>query len=57
MPEQGKLTKENAAICYEAIRELFDALPKSKRNEFLGHLNEIFLFLEAAKRELPSEVK
>lgn len=54
---QGDLTKENAQLCYEAVNEMFDALPKSKRMGYLGHLNDILLFLERGKRELPPEKK
>ncbi len=49
---QGDLTKENAATCLEAVNEMFEAISKSKRIEYLGHLNEVCLFLERAKREL-----
>jgi len=33
--------------------ELFEAIPKSKRFNYLGHLNDICLFVEAAKRAAP----
>lgn len=54
---QGEFTKEEAAETAKAIDELFNALPKSKRGEFIGHLNDISLFLEAAKRAAPAEKK
>ena len=31
----------SVASAEEALSELFDGLPKSKRSEYLGHLNEI----------------
>lgn len=50
---QGEFTKEEATETIKAVDELFKALPKSKRGEFFGHLNDISLFLEAAKRVAP----
>lgn len=52
---QGKFSKEEAEAAIEAVTEVFDSMPKKKKIEFLGHANDIFLFLEAAKREAPSE--
>ena len=34
----------------KAVEEIFTALPKAKQGMFFGHLNDIMLFLEAAKR-------
>jgi hypothetical protein len=34
---------------------MFDALPKSKRFDYIGHLNDIGLFIEAAKQAAPDE--
>jgi hypothetical protein len=34
---------------------MFEGLPKSKKMNYLGHLNDISLFLEAAGRHAPSE--
>jgi len=51
---QGDFTKEEAKATIEAVDEMFKALPKGKRAEYLGHLNDIMLFLEAAQREAPS---
>lgn len=52
---QGEFTKEEAAETEKSLTELFKALPKSKQAEFFGHLNDISLFLEAAKRAAPAE--
>jgi hypothetical protein len=52
---QGEFTKEEAAETTKAIDEVFNALPKSKKGEFIGHYNDICLFMEAAKRAAPSE--
>ena len=54
---QGDLTKEEAKFTEEAFKEGFEALPKKKRMEFIGHANDIYLFLGACQRELPSEQK
>jgi hypothetical protein len=52
---QGQFTKQEADQTKSAIEELFDALPKSKRMGFIGHLNDILLFLNAAKSKAPDE--
>lgn len=52
---QGQFTKQEADFVHTAANEMFLGLPKSKRMEFLGHLNDIFLFIEAAKRAAPNE--
>ena len=54
---QGEFTKEEATETIKAVTELFEGLPKTKRPEFFGHLNDISLFLEAAKRAAPNEKK
>ncbi len=52
---QGKASKEEATATKEAVNEVMHALPKSKAAEFIGHFNDIFLFLDAAERVLPRE--
>lgn len=52
---QGEFTKEEADSTKKAVEEMFKGLSKGKRGEFLGHLNDIFLFIEAAKRAAPAE--
>ena len=54
---QGKFTKEEAAFVTEAVDEMFKALPKTKQREYIGHLNDILLFLEEAKKVAPEEDK
>lgn len=54
---QGEFTKEEAQAVIEELSELFDALPKSKRFDYIGHLNDIALFLEAAKKVAPEEMQ
>lgn len=50
---QGDFTKQEADRTREAVSEMFDAIPKRKRMEYLGHLNDICLFLTAAERAAP----
>ncbi len=50
---QGDFTKEEARQTKQAVDEIFTALPKSRKLDFVGHLNDVFLFLEAAERNAP----
>ncbi len=52
---QGEFTKEEAKEIMEAIKEVMQSLSKRKKIEFFGHFNDIFLFIEAAKRAAPTE--
>lgn len=52
---QGDFTKEEANETQTAIEEIFKALPKSKMLTFAGHLNDILLFIAAARRHAPNE--
>jgi hypothetical protein len=36
---------ESKAEAKAAVEEMFEALPKSKKLEFLGHLNEMLLYI------------
>lgn len=54
---QGEFTKEEAKQTTETFKELFDALPKKKQMEFIGHANDIYLFLSAAEKAAPNEKK
>ena len=40
---QGDFTKEEAKATEEAFKEVFDALPKRKQMEFIGH--DFFIFI------------
>ena len=53
---QGEFTKEEATETEKAVDEMFRALPKSKQREYIGHLNDIFLFISAAKKAAPETV-
>jgi hypothetical protein len=50
---QGKFCKGEAESCDKALNEIMDAMPPKKRMEYLGHFNDLFLFLAAAKRAAP----
>lgn len=52
---QGEFTKQEAQETIETVKEIMDALSKRKQGEYLGHFNDVFLFLEAAKRNAPDE--
>lgn len=52
---QGEFTKEEAQATIETVTEVAEGLSKKKKVDFFGHLNDIFLFLEAAKRAAPEE--
>jgi len=52
---QGDWTKSEAEATKEAVGEIFDGLSRPKKGEFLGHLDDILLFLERAKKEAPEE--
>lgn len=52
---QGRFTKEEAKECHEALDEIMKAMPKTKLMNFVGHFNDIFLFLNACIKEAPSE--
>ncbi len=50
---QGQFTKEEATETEKAVLEMFNALTKTKQREFLGHLNDVLLFITAAKQKAP----
>lgn len=50
---QGRFVKAEAQNVIDATKEIMDAMPKKKLMEFLGHFNDVLLFLEAAKRAAP----
>lgn len=52
---QGQFTKQEAAATREAVSEMFEAIPKSKRVGFIGHLNDVLLFIGVAEKAAPSE--
>lgn len=53
---RGEFTKQEATQTEEAVEEMFEAIPKGRRFNYLGHLNDILLFVAAAKEAAPNEV-
>lgn len=51
---QGEFTQEETQATIEAVKEVMEGMSKRKQMEYLGHFNDIFLFLEAAKRAAPA---
>ncbi len=54
---QGEFTKEEAEATRTAVSEVMDAMPKKMLANYLGHFNDILLFVEAAKKVAPNEKK
>lgn len=52
---QGEFTKQEAKVTLEAVNEMFEAIAKRKQGEYLGHLNDICLFIGAAARNAPDQ--
>lgn len=50
---QGEFTKEEAKQTQETVSDMFEGLPKSKKLDYIGHLNDILLFLSAAEKAAP----
>lgn len=54
---QGQFTKQEAKDMKEAVSEMFKALPRTKQMDYLGHWNDILLFIDAAGRAAPDETQ
>jgi DNA replication initiation complex subunit (GINS family) len=54
---QGEFTKEEAERIIKVVTEMFGAISKSKRPNYIGHLNDVFLFIDAAEKVAPLEEK
>ncbi len=52
---QGEFTTQEAKETRVAVQEMWEALTKNKRMEYFGHLNDVFLFLDAAEKHAPDE--
>lgn len=50
MAEQTDFTLERAKEIREIVEEMFNGLPKSKKLDYIGHLNDILLFIGAAEK-------
>jgi len=51
----GDFTKENADVVGETAEDMFKGVPKRKQMDYIGHLNEILCFVEAAKKAAPAQ--
>jgi hypothetical protein len=49
------ITKERVDVANAALTEMFDAIPKSKRFGYLGHLNKISLVIEELQRQVKKQ--
>ena len=56
MPEE-RFTQKEAKRILEVVDDLFSGLPKTRQGSYLGHLNDICLFIEAAGRVAPKAPK
>lgn len=50
---QGEFTKQEAGETENAVTEIMKAMPKRIVMEYVGHFNDIFLFIAAAKKAAP----
>lgn len=53
----GEFTREEASDARSAANEIFLAIPKARRNEQLGALNSVLVFISAAEREMREQRK
>ncbi len=54
---QGEFTKLEAKETAQAFKEVYGALSKRKQMDFLGHANDVYLFLSAAEAAAPEVAK
>jgi hypothetical protein len=52
---QGKFTKEEAVHAETCAKRIINLLPKSKMMDIIGEMNDLYLFLSAAKAAAPLE--
>lgn len=52
---QGQFTKEEADVAVECVKEILEQVPKTKRPGIIGELNDLYLFIGAAKQAAPSQ--
>jgi hypothetical protein len=50
-----ELTRENAKEAKAEAEALFKGIPKTKQLGYIGALNTVLVFIEAAERTLPKE--
>jgi len=47
-----EITKEKAKDMGEALNEIMKAMPKTKVMDFVGHFNDLFVFLGEVERNI-----
>ena len=52
---QGEFTKEEAAHAEKCAKAIINALSKSKMMDMVGEMNDLYLFLAAAKKAAPGK--
>ena len=52
MASQTDFTLERAAEIKDTVEDMLKGIPKSRRLEYLGHLNDILLFIGAAENAM-----
>ena len=52
---QGEFTKQKTEKIRWAVEEMYMAIPKNKRMDFVGRLNDIFSFLRTVEVHAPDE--
>ena len=52
---QGEFTKEEAVQVSKIVEKMFAGMPFTRRVQYIGHLNDILLFVQAAKDAAPHE--
>lgn len=51
---QGEFTKAECDHARECVETMLGMVPKSKRGDLIGELNDLYLFLDAAKKVAPT---
>lgn len=54
---QGEFTKEEAREVKKAVEEIMNGMSKPKLRIYLGHFNDILLFLGTAEKYAPQTEK
>lgn len=52
MAGQTDFTLERAKEVREILEDMYKGLPKSRKLNYIGHLNDILLFIGAAERRM-----
>ena len=47
---QGEFNMEECDNAEQCVKDLVEGIPKTKRGGFIGEMNDLFLFIAAAKK-------